>query len=108
MNPLMEPTALAPKNSVPVLHAQSGARELVMFGDRQIEDLVGFEERDEDRPAFQNHPTEIDFAKMFRIGENHFSSRCSRRSFNAGAMEAAPRLIAAHVRNNHPLCACLA
>ncbi len=58
VNLLMQPVALAAENAVPVLHAQCGAGEFVVFGDGQIENLVGFEKWDEHGPAFQapHHP----------------------------------------------------
>ena len=107
MNLLVQPVPLPSKNSVPVLHTECGAREFMMLGNWQIENLVCFEKRNEHGPAFQHHAAHIHFAELLGIGQNNLCARRPRCSFNSGAMETTLRLVAAHIGNDHALGTCL-
>ena len=83
VNLLVQPVALPAQNAVPVFHAQSGARKLMMLGDGQVEDLVGFEKRREDGPALQHHAAHVHLAEMLGIGQNDLGALGARRRLNA-------------------------
>ena len=74
-----------------------------MLGDGQIDDLVGFEKRRKDRPAFQHHAAHVHLAEMVGIGQNDFGALGARRRLDARALKAAARLVAAHVGDDHAL-----
>ncbi len=105
MNLLMQPISLAAQNSVPVLHPQRCAGQLVMLRNRQIENLVGLKKRREYRPAFQHHPAQFHLAKQLRIRQNNLGILSPRRRFDPRPMKAPPRLVAAHIRHDYALCA---
>ena len=78
VNLLVQAVALAAEDAVPVLHAQRGAGETVVLGDGQIDDFVGFKEGREDRPAFEHHAAEFDFAES--SGSGRMTSAPSARA----------------------------
>jgi len=100
---LMQTAPLPAQDSIPVLHPQRHAAKAVMFGDGQVDDLVGLEKRSEHGPALQHHSTKIDLAKQIGIGQDHLGPRGPRSRFDAGPMETAARFVAAHIRHNHTL-----
>src|ERR1035438_2652887 len=57
----------ATQNSVPVLHSQSCAREAVMLGDGNVDDLVGSQKRFQYRPILQYVSLQVDVFKSFGL-----------------------------------------
>ena len=100
MNLLVEPVALAAEDAVPVLHAQRDAHQAVMLGDGQVDDLVGFKKRREDGPALEHHAAEIDLAIKLGVGQDDLGALSAGGGLDAGALEAAARLVATDVSDN--------
>ena len=69
MNALVQAMTLAAEDAVPVLHTECTAGEAVMLGDRDVDDLVGFEKRLIDGPILEEIAPEIDFLELFGRGE---------------------------------------
>jgi hypothetical protein len=76
-----------------------------MFGDGDINDLVGLEERLKYGPALQEVAAKVNLFKPGRLGKQNFGTFLARSFGNAGALEAAARIVATDVGGVDFFCA---